>query len=175
MKSYERWRQEFLAGICPPWWPWPYLCINRMPFWALLIGILLGSILSWWLNYDKPRWMHFESLSASYVLGEKEIELSGAYVVARPCHDGKGPIIWRAEALATDGQVAIYGPSPALPDLDVGYHQYADSIQLLQTIQPDGWVVRIIVTCPGEQPETVVSPPARVMVLDRRLRDKGPR
>jgi hypothetical protein len=100
--------------------------------------------------------LNIENLQALYTTGAEEITLTGDLVVARECEEGVA-VIWRTEAVATDSQIALYGPKPGMPPLTKGHHPYVSSIPLLEKILPDGWVVRIIATCPGETPETVVA------------------
>ena len=132
--------------------------------WAVLLGGTAGFAASWWLNQPTPPWLNFSRLAAHYDTGTVEITLSGSFVVNREC-EVPAPVIWRTEAIATDGQLALYGPKPEPPDFTYGYHEYVGTIPLLGEISPDGWVVRVLVTCPGEKPETVSSPAARVAVF----------
>lgn len=134
---------------------------------AVLIGALIGGASGWWYALPPTEWLNFTELRASYKHGAKEISLLGRYEVIRQCTLDDA-VIWRTEAIASDGQLAVYGPKPGLPPLERGQHSYISSIPLLQRILPDGWVVRIIATCPGEKPETVVSPAAVVLVWEGR-------
>lgn len=130
---------------------------------SLLIGSLCGFALGFWLTYQPPAWIEFADLKASHVLGSKVISVSGKYLVNREC-DSQRPVIWRTEALATDGQVAIYGPRPEPPPLTLGSHEYVSEIPLKEDISPDGWAVSVITTCSNELPPTVASHPALVSV-----------
>lgn len=128
------------------------------------IGLVLGAGAMWYLTRGQLPWLEFSMLNASYTLGSTEIDIAGAYIVRRPCnHDGK--VVWRTEALATNGQIAVYGPKPDAPTLTVGEHQYHTTLPLLDMIDPDGWEVRLLVSCAGAYPETMASPRAVVSIL----------
>ena len=144
---------------------WKWMVRNRLPALSLLVGAALGAAISWWWAQPPTPWIKFEWLVATYKEGSDAIELRGAYVVHRACPVDKA-VIWRTEALATDGQIAIYGPKPNLPPLDEGYHQYSAPLSLLHGIKPDGWRSTVIATCPGERPETVPSPSASVQMKE---------
>lgn len=128
---------------------------------AALTGVVIGAAGGWWYNLPPTPWLKFGPLSASYAPEAQEITLKGSYTVHRMCNKGLD-VIWRTEAIATDGQLAVYGPKPGMPLLTAGDHPYSSTIPLLERIRPDGWVVRVIATCPGEDPETVVSMAATV-------------
>jgi hypothetical protein len=152
---------------------------NRRRF--VLAGMVasgcLGLVLGWWLGQPPAAWMDFYQLRAFYAVEGREITTDGQYEVRRECAttdeargiepSGSSRVIWRYEAIATDGQIASYGPKPPAPSFDKGEHHYTGSIPLQRMISPDGWVVRILITCPGEEPETVTSPAARVEVRAR--------
>lgn len=135
---------------------------------SLFIGACIGVAIGWLTDKPPPTWMHFETFRATYVLGSKVVRLSGVYEVTQICDDNT--LIWRTEILATDGQIALYGPKADAPMLTEGWHQYDEDIMLLRPILEDGWVARAIVTCPDERPDTVVSPPAVVTVHEPPLR-----
>ena len=126
-------------------------------------GALLGAGIAWYWVVGPAPWMSFDDLQATYVRDSRQIGLSGHYQINRPCPDAK-KIVLRVEALATDGQIAMYGPKPGVPDVTEGRHVYVDSLPLLQAIEPDGWIVRAIITCPGELEDTIVSPSATVLM-----------
>lgn len=130
---------------------------------AALVGMVLGAVGGWWYALPPEPWLLFHRLTAVYELGSRDIELRGYYTVEKECR-GDLDVIWRTEAIASDGQLATYGPKPGMPPLTHGPHVYVSSIPLVETIRPDGWVVRVIATCPSLKPETVVSPAAPVRV-----------
>ena len=123
-------------------------------FTQWLLGMAFGSWISWWLN--RP-WLEFMSLMATYELEAHEIKLYGYYQVNRECKAEPAGAVWRNEALATDGQIAMYGPRPEAPPMFKGEHRLAMSIPLEERILPDGWKVTAEAYCAGESPETVVS------------------
>lgn len=147
---------------------------NYQMLGAIILGIVFGSVASWWLNTPAPAWLNFTTLEAYYKSGAVEITTVGQYIVNRECAPsqiakgdvpaGTELVIWRTEAIATDGQIASYGPRQPAPDFGLGPHRYVKAIPLTKEINPDGWVVRILITCPGESPETVTSPAAKVQV-----------
>jgi hypothetical protein len=142
-----------------------------------LIGLigsgLLGLALGWFLGRPPDPWLDFDELQAFYELDARQITTAGHYEVSRECDvsktskgtepAGSSRVIWRYEAISSDGQIAVYGPRPPAPSFANGEHRYTGSIPLLREIDPDGWVVRVLITCPGEAPETVTSPPARLI------------
>lgn len=67
------------------------------------------------------------------------------------------------------GQIALYGPNPSPPALTKGEHHLTMVIPLEAEIYPDGWTATSSARCIGEWPETVVSPIAVVLVLQRGL------
>lgn len=142
------------------------MCVRNPVFVGVMAGLILGGTISWYLNKPTPRWMEFEWLTAHYRPEGLVIALNGEYRVIRKCPLSRGGVIWRTEAIATDGQIALYGPTESHPDLTTGNHVYKGNISLLEPINPDGWIVRVIVTCPAENPETVVSPPAPVDLIE---------
>jgi hypothetical protein len=130
-------------------------------FWALLAGGLFGAGLAWYIAAPETPWLEFKDLRADYVLDSHEIQLAGHYAVNRTCLPS-GKLIWRVEALATDGQIAIYGPKGRVPHLEES-GVYTESVALAQEIQPDGWTARLLISCiTGAKVETVVSPTATV-------------
>lgn len=154
--------------------------IRCLVFYAVVVGMLAGIWVSWWIN--RP-WLEFERLDATYRLTAHQILLQGSYKVNRECDHGGwwGALtrwvfgkavppdnvpVWRNQAIATDGQIALYGPIPEAPSLAPGHHTFAMTIPLLAEIYPDGWTVTSFASCPGERPETVVSRLAVVLVLD---------
>lgn len=146
---------------CAWWWP-QWLCLTNPPMAGVVFGVALGAAISWFIYAPQALWMKFDWLTATYVTGSDRILLAGLYEVGRPCD---APVIWRTEALATDGQIAVYGPSaPGLPPLTVGEHAYEDAIALLEPIFPDGWRVTVIVTCTSEPRGTVASPSVPVEI-----------
>lgn len=128
---------------------------------SLLVGATIGVGLGWWTNRPVQPWVSFAEFEASYVLESKVVKLAGLYRVFRVCYTD---LIWRTEILATDGQIALYGPKDDEPVLTSGWHEYHEEVRLLRPILEDGWVARVIITCPEEHPDTVVSPPAVVEV-----------
>lgn len=157
IQSLKEWKQRVL----PAWWP-HWFCLHKPAVLTSVVGLALGFGISWWIN--RP-WMEWEWITATYRLGDFRIALVGQYDVNRDCWRQGGQVLWRTEARATDGQIALYGPGEATPSLTVGSHRYEGEIALVEKINPDGWQVFVIVTCPGETPESVVSPAARVDVL----------
>lgn len=127
------------------------------------VGVAIGAVGGWLWALPPTPWLEFHWLTAHYEVGQREIALSGRYTVNFVCPPDV-EVIWRTEAIATDGQLALYGPKPGLPPLGVGNHEYKSSIPLLEAILPDGWVVRVIATCPGMKPDTAVSLAAAVRV-----------
>ena len=148
--------------------------------YSTFLGSLVGFSIAWW--YNRP-WIEFEYVAAAYQLEAHEIFLDGYYQVNRECGN-RSPLdkliawllnkpllpkiepVWRNEALATDGQIALYGPLPAPPDLSRGEHRLHMRIPLLAEIYPDGWKATARAYCPGERPETVISPLAVVVIRD---------
>lgn len=138
-----------------------------LAFWSLMIGIAVGGIITWWAARPPTPWIEFEWLTAVYVPQGKdgpEIQLKGVYYIVREC---RRKVIWRTEAIATDGQIALYGPKPAVPAVTEGRHEYEATLPLLAGIRPDGWRSTVIMTCPGETPETVPGPSTTVLLPDR--------
>jgi hypothetical protein len=130
--------------------------------WALVAGGVFGAGLAWYIAMPEAPWLEFKDLQANYVLDSHQIELSGHYTVNRTCQPN-GKLIWRVEALATDGQVAIYGPKGNAPHLANHDGVYAESVALAQEIQPDGWTARLLISCiSNNKVETIVSPTATV-------------
>lgn len=132
----------------------------------ICIGLVIGGGLSWWITSQQTPWLEFDKLTSTYQPGAREIQMVGEYTVHRPC-DGEQNrlVIWRTEALATDGQIALYGPKPDMPPMTVGTHVYSAPITLQEAILPDGWRTSVIITCAGANPETVASPSALVTIL----------
>ena len=136
-------------------------------FWSLIAGVAVGGIIAWWISRPPTPWIKFEWITATYVpqgIDGPEIQLKGVYYVNRECHR---KVIWRTEAIATDGQIALYGPKPGAPPLTKGRHEYEATLPLLAGIRPDGWRSTVIITCPGETPETVPGPSTTVLIPDR--------
>lgn len=132
----------------------------------VLIGLVLGAGIMWFFTREPLPWLEFQSLEATYKTGSTDILLNGVYRINLECDHGSKPVIWRTEALATDGQIAIYGPKPAPPLLTVGEHRYYATLRLLESINPDGWESRVIASCAGAYPETVASPAAIVRIVN---------
>ena len=148
------------------WWP-PLWCLTSPPILGCVVGLIIGGTASWWINHVPPRWLEFQSLAATYSTGDLKIHLKGRYHVERECRreDGMGPIMWQKRAIATDGQVALYGVVRMPPPLVLGDHYYDDVIPLKQPINPDGWYILLAVICPGEDPEMIVPPRAVIQVI----------
>ena len=125
---------------------------------SLLACVTIGLGAGWWLGSPPPPWLVFKELHASYRLGSNEILLTGRHLVNREC---ASPVSWYQEALATDGQIAQYGPVSGAPLLTKGMHLYEDKIALTEEIFPDGWKVWLIARC---ESETVTSMSARVVI-----------
>jgi hypothetical protein len=132
--------------------------------WSMVVGALIGGGGAWW--FSRP-WIEFNPLIAQYIEGDPAIYVSGTYSVNRECDISKSPIVWRIEALATDGQIALYGPQPVLPDMSRGRHYYQEKLPLLATIRPDGWRTTVLVTCTSASgQQTIASDPAIVQMFN---------
>ena len=132
--------------------------------WSMVLGALVGGVGAWW--FSRP-WIEFKPLTAYYIDGDPAIYVSGRYQVNRECNTSSSPIVWRIEALATDGQIALYGPQPVVPEMSRGEHLYNEKLPLLETIRPDGWRVTALVTCTSASGrQTIASDPAVVRMID---------
>ena len=132
--------------------------------WSMVIGAMIGGGTAWW--FSRP-WLQFESLTAQYIKGDPAIYVSGSYQVNRECEIRHSPIVWRIEALATDGQIALYGPQPIVPEMSKGVHLYQEKLPLRAMIRPDGWKVTVLVTCTSASgQQTIASDPTVVVMVD---------
>lgn len=148
--------------------------------WSGVLGLAIGAWISWYIN--RP-WLEIFFVSATYRAQWNEILLEGYLDVNRECDGdttlrtlldwlltGREPVhvtpVWRNQAIATDGEVALYAPIPDPPPLTKGEHRFSMTIPVLEGIFPVGWLITIAVTCSGESPETAVSRQTSVIVLD---------
>ena len=57
----------------------------RCSGFAMLVGAALGTLLSWWLSTPLTPWLEFKYLTATYRLGDHEIQIAGVYRVNQEC------------------------------------------------------------------------------------------
>ena len=141
-------------------WRWPVTAIG-------IAGLIVGGAIGWWVNKPPARWVHFFGLRAEYHLGSTAIHVTGDYEVVRSCRDSageRGEVRWTMAAIATDGQIALYGPASPPPDLSLGEHSYEDTIELREPIIADSWQVYITVQCALQGFYTVISPIATLRI-----------
>jgi hypothetical protein len=126
-----------------------------------VLAFVVGGLAGWWIAMPPEPWMRFDRLNVVFMpTGQRGLHINGTYDVARSCQRNGAPApIWRGEATSVNGKLSRYGPNEKIPDLTAGPHTFYEFVETQPGVNPlEGeWIAQLMVTCPGETPETVLS------------------
>src|SRR5688572_23883203 len=135
----------------------------RTPYILAIIGrLIVGAGLDWWVNRPPPPWLQFHDVQARQTSAD-QVAVAVSYTINDLC---ESVLVWRTEVLTANGRVYSFARDPALephgpvPQLGDQVNRLSYSLTVPQGEVVNGWAIRIIVTCPDAEQDTVVSRPA---------------